>query len=132
MTGAEARAFLEEMYNAVCAPDADSNVIGRYFTDDFMQVVDGTEHNRAEFEAHLATLREDLANISFEFTTVIAEGDRLADVHIATAERKDGGRMKIKFIGVYTLRDGKICRFEEISQLLEGVEEDRDLGTRIH
>ena len=44
---------------------------------------------------------------------------------------KDGQRAKHKLIVVYTLRDGKIAKTEELSQLLEGGEEHRDLGSRI-
>ena len=130
MSENEARAFLEELYNAVCDPRADLEVTNRYFTDDFVQIVDDTIVDRAGFDAHLAALRADLATVSFEFTTVIAEGDRIADVHLFRATRKDGGQITMKFIGVYTLRDGKIARFEELSHLIEGAEEDRDLGSR--
>lgn len=131
MTGNEPKAFLEEVFHAVCNPDASPEVTGRYFTDDFVHIVDDTVLDRAEFEAHLATVKADFTNMSFDFTTVIAEGDRVADVHLFHATRKGGGRMTMKFIGVYTMRDGKIARFEELSRLMEGEEKDRDLGSRV-
>lgn len=130
MNGREARRFLEEMYSAVCAPSAGREVTDRYFTDDYVQIVDGEALDREAFDAHLATLRADLVSISFEFTTVIAEGNRVADVHFATTTRKDGSETTMKFIGVYTFREGRISRFEEISYLVDGSRDDLDLGQR--
>ncbi|MBM99434.1 MAG: hypothetical protein CMJ77_09935 [Planctomycetaceae bacterium] len=118
MNGIEAKAFLEEVFNAVCDPNADPGVTDRYFTEDSIQIVDGTEFNRQQFDAHLLSLRDEIESISFEFTTVIAEGDQIADVHFADVVQSDGAKMRMKFMGVYALRDGKIARFEEISYLL--------------
>lgn len=131
MTGSEARAFLEEVFDAVSAPSATPEVIQRYFTDDYVQIVNTTFLHRTEFETHLATLRSDFRSFSFDFTTVIAEGNRIADAHLTTATRKNGRQMKIEFIGVYTLRDGRIAKYEALSCLIEGAEEERDYGSRI-
>ena len=118
MTGTEAKAFLEKVFNAVCDPNADPGVTDRYFTEDSMQIVDGTVFNRQQFDEHLVTLRDEIESISFEFITVIAEGDQIADVHYADGVQCDGSSMRMKFMGVYALRDGKIARFEEISYLV--------------
>ena len=132
MNGNQAGAFQEEMFYAVRDPGADSAVVDLYFTDDFVHVVDETVFQRAEFDRHIATLKLEFKDMSFDFNKVIDEGDRLADVHLFHATSKDGERVTMKFIGVYTLRDGKIARFEELSRLMEGAEGERNLGSHVH
>lgn len=83
MTGNEDKVFLQEMYNAVCDPDAESEVSKRFFTDDFVHVVDGAVFDCLEFDAQLATLWADLKTIAFDFNTVVAEGNCVADVHFS-------------------------------------------------
>ncbi|GAB5468016.1 MAG: hypothetical protein Kilf2KO_10460 [Rhodospirillales bacterium] len=131
MTGAEAKAFLEEVFTAVLAPDADATVTNRYFTEDFEQIVDGGRLNRAQFDAHLETLRREVASFAIDFTRVIAEGDEIAEVHYAKVRQKDGRVLTMKFIAFHSLRDGRIARVEEVSHLVQGAAQDVDLGSGI-
>ncbi|MEM7437706.1 MAG: nuclear transport factor 2 family protein [Myxococcota bacterium] len=130
MNGVEARAFLQELYDAVCEPNAARDVTDDYFTEDFVHVTNGAIFSRTEFDDHLSALRSDLKRCRFEFTTVLAEDDRLADVHLFHATWADGHETTTKFIGVYTLLGKKISRFEEVSFLLEGQASDQDIPTR--
>ncbi|SQI32658.1 Uncharacterised protein [Serratia plymuthica] len=46
-------------------------------------------------------------------------------------EKRDGGRSLVKVLAHFTVRDGKICACDELTQLLEGEHGDRDLGSRV-
>lgn len=130
MNGQEAKAFLDEMAKAVCDPNADSTVTNRYFTEDFVQVIDDATIGRAQLDSRIDLLRHEYVDVSFEYLSVIAEGDRLADVHLVRAKGKDGEQLTIKTISLYTLREGRIWRAESLTRLLEGPAADLQLLVR--
>ena len=81
MTNEQAKAFLEEVFRAVMGPEGDLGAIDRYFTKDYVQDTNGRLLSRKDFENHLATLKASLASIRVEYTSVLVEGNRIADVH---------------------------------------------------
>ncbi|QUR66063.1 nuclear transport factor 2 family protein [Mycobacterium spongiae] len=127
MNSEKARAFLDEMAKAVCDPDADSTITDRYFTEDFEQIIDDTSIGRSQLDARIDLLRKDYTDVSFEYLSVIAEGDRIADVHLVRATAKDCQQLTIKTISLYTLRNGRIWRAESLTRLVEGSAADRQL-----
>ena len=132
MINNDAKTYIEQMFQALFASDATAADVSRYITDDFVQVADEHVRDRLAFDAHLEALRADVSDVSFEFTTVFAEGDQICDIHTARGTGKDGEPFALKLIATYTLRDGKVARIEEMSCLLNGAEEDRDLAYRLH
>ncbi len=120
MNGEQAEAFLDEMAKAVCDPKADSKVTDRYFTEDFVQVIDDTTIGRSQLDSRIELLRKEYSAVSFDYLSVVGEGDRIADVHLVRAKAKDGQQLMIKVISLYTLRDGRISRAESLTRLVEG------------
>ncbi|WP_444925239.1 nuclear transport factor 2 family protein [Microbulbifer sp. DLAB2-AF] len=125
MNSEQAEVFLDEMAKAVCDPNADSKVTDRYFTEDFVQVIDDTTIGRSQLDSRINLFRMEYSAVRFDYLSVIGEGDRIAD-----AKAKDGQQLTIKVISLYTLRDGRISRAESLSRLIEGNPEDLQLLVR--
>ena len=124
MNSEQAAAFLDEMAKTVCDPGADTQVTDRYFTEDFVQVIDDTTIGRPQLDARLELFRKEYSAVRFEYLSVIGEGERIADLHLVHAHPNDGPPITIKVISLYTLRDGRIARIESLTRLLEGAAAD--------
>ena len=83
------------------------------------------------FLQHAATLRDTLIKADIRFEKIVTNGNTIADIHFMHAQKKNGDSVHIKVIAFYTLRDGRICQVEELTHLVEGTAQDRDLGSRI-
>ncbi|MCH9668956.1 MAG: nuclear transport factor 2 family protein [Actinomycetia bacterium] len=105
-------------------------ITNRYFTEDFVQVIDDATIGRAQLDSRIDLFRHEYADVNFEYLSVIAEGDRIADVHLVRAKGKDGDQLTIKTISLYTLREGRIWRAESLTRLLEGPAADLQLLVR--
>ena len=130
MNSEKAEAFLDEMAKAVCDPNADSKVTDRYFTEDFVQVIDETTMGRSQLDSRIDLFRKEYSAVRFDYLSVIGEGDRIADVHLVRAKTKDGQQLTIKVISLYTLRNGRISRAESLTRLVEGTTADLQLLVR--
>ncbi|HXW26308.1 MAG TPA: nuclear transport factor 2 family protein, partial [Xanthobacteraceae bacterium] len=62
--------------------------------------------------------------------TLIVDGDTIADIHVVEAEKTNGDSIRTKVIAFFTVRGGKIVRVDELTHLLHGADEDRDMGSR--
>lgn len=102
----------------------------RWFSLDYVQSADGKSLDFEGFVAHLAALRGAVSEIHTEFQEMIAEGDVVATRHVVTARKDDGTESRHQLIAFFEVRDGKICRCDELTHQLSGRRSDRDLGTR--
>lgn len=120
----------EAFRNIIEAPVVDEKQIARYFSQDYIQHVDGKTINYTQFVSHIHTQRKTLASIKVTFLNVVSEGDTVFSNHLIRAHTKDGRILHGKVIGEFTIRDGKITGCDELTHIVGGTEEDQDLGSR--
>ncbi|MBV8048853.1 MAG: nuclear transport factor 2 family protein [Paludibacterium sp.] len=101
-----------------------------YFSPDYRQQVDGRLLDYAAFTRHLDTLRQHVATFSIRFDQLIVEADKVVSVHYPTIVKHDGTRAEYKVIAIFTVAAGRIVRCEELTYMLEGEPQERDLGSR--
>lgn len=130
MTKEQARAFLTEVFEALMRPDVAAEELGRYFATDYVQIADGKRLDRAAFVDHARELKRVLAGGTVTLETVLADGSTVATRHQVDARKKSGERVRMKVFAFFEIEDGLIRRTEEVTQMLEGAAEDRDLGSR--
>jgi ketosteroid isomerase-like protein len=131
MTTEEARRFLQHVFDRLFDPAASAEEVGAFFSADYVQDVDGRRLDRGEFMSHVRMLKSTLDSASVTFKQVAADGHTIADIHVVEARKKSGERVRVKVMAFYTLENGKIRSIEELTYLLEGRAEDRDLGFRV-
>ena len=130
MTDDEAKEFLLTAYDQFIRKAPDQQTLDRYFTDDFTSYSDGAVMDRHQFESHLSVLHSELRSFSVRFEQIITAEDRIAAILLIDFEKTDGAKSKVKVYVFYELRDGKLCAIDEITRLISGDPEGRDLVRR--
>jgi ketosteroid isomerase-like protein len=130
LTQHDARALLENALAALFDPKQDAASLSRFFAPDYVQDVDGKRLDYAGFIQHAETLKQVLRSGRATIEQIIVQGSTFADIHVVEAEKMNGDRIKVKVIGFFEVRDGKIVRVDELTHLIRGSAEDSDLGSR--
>jgi hypothetical protein len=106
------------------------DVIDRYFTPDYRQRTDGTRSDRAEFAAHIAHLREVVADLVVHVHEELSSGPTYAERHTVELTKTDGSPVLTEvYLFGERAPDGRFKRIEEVTMLLSGTEKDRYLGS---
>ena len=104
--------------------------VTRYFSRDYIQHVDGKTIGYVQFIEHLRAQRETIASFHIEFLAMASEGDIVFTNHKVRAVKKDGNEIEAKVIAQFTVCNGQIIACDELTRMVAGSEEDRDLGSR--
>lgn len=102
----------------------------KYISKDYVQHVDGKTFNFAQYVQHMEHIKNILKSMSVFFQDIIAEGNKVVTVHIVKGTKEDGTEMAAKVIALFTVKDGKIVSCDELTHMIKGQEEDRDMGSR--
>jgi ketosteroid isomerase-like protein len=126
----QGRTLIESALASLLDPQLDAEDLSRYFAPDYVQDVDGKRLDFSGFIDHARMLKKSLRKARATIEQIIVDGATIADVHVVDGEKTNGDTFRAKVIAFYTVRDGKIVRVDELTHLLQGADEDRDLGSR--
>lgn len=126
----EARALIEGAIASLLDPRQSVEHLSEYFAPDYVQDVDGKRLDYAGFLDHARALKAHLRGGRVAIEALIVEGDTIADIHVVEAEKTNGDSIRTKVIAFFTVRDGRIVRVDELTRMLHGADEDRDLSSR--
>ena len=115
----DARSFLERAFARLFDPLATESDLLEFFTPDYTQDLNGTVYTFHEFLEGVASLKATLLSSTVVFTSVVASGETIAEIHRLEATRKDGTHFKLKVIAFQTMEGGRIRRAEEVNCKLE-------------
>jgi len=127
----EAHDLLRRMFAAFTSQETKPEAYAELLTPDFIQRVDGKQLDYAGFLRHAEALQASLASGKVSFEHIVTDGTSAATVHVADVVKKDGKRVRLKVIAYYQFRDNRICLVDELTLLLDGTEQDRDIGSRM-
>ncbi|MBI3311734.1 MAG: nuclear transport factor 2 family protein [Serratia liquefaciens] len=122
---------LDALQRVVAAPQHQPVLIAELFSADYRQQVDGKALDYVQFVQHMALLKQLTRSMTLEIVAIAGQGDSVLTHHRVRVEKRDGRCSRIKVLAHFTVRDGKICACDELTQLLEGEHGDRDLGSRV-
>lgn len=123
--------LIRQMFRDVLEMDSwDEALIDRYFSPKYVQHVDGKTLDFAAFRDHIRELKKILTNLRFTIEHMVAEGDKVMEIHRVEGERRTGGTFAVRLFSLWVIENGKIVLCDEISRLEQGKAEDRDLGSR--
>jgi hypothetical protein len=131
LTEDEVNDLLHRMFAAFTNPTTKPEVYAELLTPDYIQCVDGKQLDYAGFLSHSKAVQASLASSSVQFEHIVTDGISAATVHVADAVKTNGDRIRIKVIAYYQFRGNRISFVDELTHLLEGAEQDRDLGSRM-
>jgi hypothetical protein len=122
-----ATALADLLFNPMLPLD---EAVDRHFAPDYRQRTNGVWDDRAGFIAHIAHLRDLVADGRVDVHEELVDGGRYADRHTVTATKVTGETVVMEvYLFADLAADGRFRRIEETTLLLEGAEADRDLGS---
>lgn len=131
MTKTEVHDLLHRMFAAFTDPSTRPEQFAELLTPDYVQRVDGKQLDYEGFLHHSEALRASLVLGAVTFDHIVTDGVSAATVHLAEAVKTSGERIRLKVIAYYQFRDNRISLVDELTHLIEGAAEDRDLGSRM-
>ena len=104
-------------------------IVKDYLSQDYIQIVDNNPPmNYQDFINHIITQKKIIPKANITFTEFVAQGDKVAEIHLVKANKKNNSLVEAKIIAVWTIKNGKITKCEEMSKILTGTKEDEKLG----
>ena len=122
--------LIEGALASLLDPRQDVQALSRYITLEYVQEVNGKRLDYAGFIDHARLLKAHLRGGSVTIEAIVVDGDTIADIHLVEAEKTNGATIRTNVIAFFTVRDGKITRVDELTHLLHGADDDRDIGSR--
>lgn len=131
-TADAARALLERLFRSFLDPARSPKDLLEFISPDCVHQVDGKTLVLDDFLKHAAAVKAAIvgADVTFERLVFDPVQATVADVHVVNALKTDGTRIRSKVIAFYRLESGKIREVDELTLMLKGSLEDRDLGSR--
>ena len=125
------KVLVRQMFRDVLERDKfDEPEVARYFSRSYQQKVDGKTLDFAGFVDHMRELKRTVTGLRVSFEQMVAEGNKVMEIHRVEADKRTGGKMMARVISLWVIEDGKIVLCDELTHLEQGVAEDRDLGSR--
>lgn len=119
------------LFRDVLGPsEVDITAIEKYIAPSYVQHVDGVTLDYDAFIAHMQKQKQVIASMSIEFLAMAEEGDTVFTSHVVTARKKGGSVIRAKVIAHFTIKDNRVTGCDELTRLLSGSNEDRDIGSR--
>ncbi len=104
-------------------------LIEKYFSQDYVQHVDGITLNYRDFVDHMKKQKSLLASAKVTIKYIIAEGNQVSTLHIVDAIKKNGESVKVQVNAFYRIKDNKIILVDELTHMINGNESDRALAS---
>jgi predicted SnoaL-like aldol condensation-catalyzing enzyme len=125
------KSLIRQIFRDLLETDSfDEQVIERYFSPRYVQHVDGKTLGFQEFVDHVRELKQSVTKLCFTFEHMVAEGDKVMEIHLVEGEKRTGGKIAVRLFSLWVIEDGKIVLCDEVSRVVRGAPEDRDLGSR--
>ena len=128
------KGYVGQALNQVCFGDEETYplaaTMARYFHPDYRQSTDGTELDYAGVVDHMRLLRQRVPSGRIDVLDALQDGDRVADRHLVTAVKPDGGEIETEvYLFGRLAADGRLVRVVETSRMLRGSAADADLAS---
>lgn len=122
--------FIQQVFKEVLEnPVFDEVLIEKYFSKEYIQLVDQSQLNYDEFVLHIKKLKEKVSEQKLEIINHAENGNTIFTNHIAKSTLKDGSEVVHKVLAEFTIRNYQIIRCDELTLLLEGNETAKNLGS---
>ncbi len=100
-----------------------------YFSEDYIQCVDGNTLGVDDFIKHVFKVHEMVTACKITFQTLMAENDLVFSNHIVDAVMSNGEHLQHHVLVEFQMRDGKIIRCDELTRLQKGCASGSNLGS---
>lgn len=117
--------------NILETPSFDEELVQEYFTEDYIQNVDGSTLNRNEFEQHVKKLKSKTKTLHIEILNAAENEHTVFTKHLVNTVLKTGETVQLKVFAEFTFFGNKIKHCDELTILLKGNSNEKDLGSEV-
>ena len=111
-------------------PRASLSEVERWISPDYRQNVDGKTMGFSEYVEHFKALQSAASSFKIDVLETVCDGNRVCTRHRVHLSKRDGSSALVGVIAVFEVENDQILRVDELTQLIEGSHEDKDLGSR--
>lgn len=111
-------------------PSADNTLISHFFSERYLQVVNGESLDYTGFIAHIALLKRVTLRLELTLLSIAAAESHVHTHHTVRAVKHDGSESEFEVFAHFEVQEGKITACRELTRQLSGAHHDHDLGAR--
>ena len=119
------------LHDVIENPELNESLIRSYFSEDYIQQVDGKTLDFNDFFLHMSALKKSTKELSLTIESIAAEDDVVFTRHFVSGTTVDNKKGKSMVIAEFRIRNGKIYYCNELTHMSKGDESMRDLGSRL-
>lgn len=109
----------------------DESLINKYFSEDYIQIVDNVTLDFNSFKKHIQKLKEKADQQNVVFENIASNETSVFTKHFVTSVLKNGEIVKHKVFAEFTIKNNKVIYCDELTTLLEGSASEKKLGSEI-
>jgi len=123
---------LKEVFSEVLESSVYNEILVRkYFSQDYIQHVDGKTLHFDSFLQHMKALKQDGSELLIDIKTLVQEGNTVFSNHLVNVTTIENRKTQIQVIGEFRFQGDQICYCDELTHLISGDSKDKDLGSRV-
>ncbi|WP_148875764.1 nuclear transport factor 2 family protein [Serratia marcescens] len=122
---------LDTLQQVIADPAHRPMQLAARFSASYRQQVDGNVLNFEQFEQHMALLKRQTRSMTLKVIAAAAKDEAVLTHHLVEVTKRDGTCSRVRVLAHFTVREGRICACDELTELLAGAPGDRDLGSRV-
>ena len=101
----------------------------KYVSKDFINPIDGNRFDFEQWATHQKNIKKMVKSMTPVFDNIVAEGDQVAAIFYVDIVKNDGSKLRVKDMGFFKIKDGRIVYVEELTRLVKGDEKDKEIGS---
>ncbi|WP_269236105.1 hypothetical protein [Flavobacterium flavigenum] len=107
----------------------DETVIKKYFSENYLQLVDNKSLDFSQFNKHMAKINEITSSITVDLVSYASGAESIFTKHIVSSNFSDGTHTRHKVFAEFKIIDQKITYCDELTFLIEGPQAASDMGS---
>ncbi|WP_010255282.1 hypothetical protein [Myroides injenensis] len=121
---------IREMFQNIIENNVyNEQMINKYFSPDYEQIVDDKYLKIEEFITHIKKLKEVVETAEVSIINFATQDNSIFTKHIVKTVLKDGSKHTHKVFAEFIINDNKIIRCEELTLMIAGSEVAKRLGS---
>lgn len=107
----------------------DETLIDKYFSEDYVQIVDNQTLDFAAFKKHIQKLKNKIQQVNVQFSTIASNETSVFTKHYVKSILKNGEIAKHKVFAEFQIENGKVIQCDELTLQIEGNKSESNLGS---
>ncbi|MFC6101324.1 hypothetical protein [Olivibacter domesticus] len=109
----------------------DEKLIDKYFSEDYVQMVDDQTLDFDTFKKHIRKLKDKLQQVDVQFSNIASNETSVFTKHYVNSILKNGESVKHKVFAEFQIKNGKVIQCDELTLLIEGDKSESNLGSTL-